>query len=209
MAYRPTEKTEARKRAQFKLLSESALAIVAEGGFKALTISSLATRADVATGTIYKYFEDKAEVCTHVFQVGSGKEVEMVRQSAFPEDPNKAGNPDCKARLSKAIVSFAERAIAGRRLAYALIAEPVDPLVEAERLEYRRAYAEIFRDLLLEGMKKGEFAEADASVQATAIVGALAETLVEPLGQAQEPLPESQQQILTNTILNFCLKAVA
>jgi hypothetical protein len=34
---------------------------------------------------------------------------------------------------------FAERALRNRRLAWALLAEPVDPLVDAERLAFREA----------------------------------------------------------------------
>ena len=37
------------------------------------------------------------------------------------------------------------RALRGRRLAWALLAEPVDPAVEAERLPFRRAYADGLR----------------------------------------------------------------
>jgi hypothetical protein len=37
-------------------------------------------------------------------------------------------------KLTAAIRTFANRALRGRRLAYALIAEPVDPEVEAVRL---------------------------------------------------------------------------
>lgn len=208
MAYRPTEKTQARKRAQLTLLLNSALAIVSESGFKALTIASLAERAGVATGTIYKYFQNKADLCTHVFRKGSGKEVELVRRTAFPEavDPDY-GSP-CSIRLDHTILAFAKRAIAGKRLAYALIAEPVDPLVEAERLAYRRAYAEIFKALLEEGMNAGEFEQADANILATAIVGALAETLVEPLGQSEPSWAEHNHELLIETIRRFCLKAV-
>ena len=36
------------------------------------------------------------------------------------------------------------RALAEPVRAYALIAEPVDPAVEAERLTFRRAYADLF-----------------------------------------------------------------
>jgi hypothetical protein len=35
--------------------------------------------------------------------------------------------------------AWAERALRNRRLAWALLAEPVDPLVDAERLAFREA----------------------------------------------------------------------
>ena len=37
-------------------------------------------------------------------------------------------------RIAAGVETFARRALRGRRLAWALLAEPVDPAVEAERL---------------------------------------------------------------------------
>lgn len=206
MAYRPTEKTEAKKRAQLKKLSDAAFAIVCEQGFSQLTIASVAERAEVATGTIYKYFQDKSELCTHVFRRGSGREVEVVRQTAFP-DRDVSKQESCKERLCRAIQSFSERAIAGRTLAYALLAEPIDTQVENERLLYRRAYAEVFEGLIQEGISKKEFIDQDARVAATAIVGALSETLVNSLEQSKELNTETAQE-LVQSIVQFSLRAV-
>mgnify|MGYP000075881974 CR=1 FL=1 len=208
MAYRPTEKTEARKKAQHKLLSDTALAIVSNDGFKALTIASLAQEAGVAIGTIYKYFEDKAALCTHVFKIASGKEVEMVRRSAFPEPSSDSEKLNCTERLEQTIQSFAERAIAGHKLAYALIAEPVSPDIEAERLIYRKAYADIFEHLIEQGIDTGEFRRQDTKVAATAIVGALAETLVSPLAHIVEQNINAPDEELFSSIKKFCLNAV-
>ncbi|TNC80989.1 MAG: TetR/AcrR family transcriptional regulator [Oleiphilus sp.] len=208
MAYRPTEKTEARKRAQHKLLSDTALNIVARGGFNALTVASLAEEAKVAIGTIYKYFKDKSAVCTHVFQRGSAREVETVEQCAFPEGVRPEDMADCRTRLEETIRVFSMRALAGHKLAYALIAEPIDPMVEAERLKYRQAYAEIFSRLVQEGVDKGEFRPQDSRVAATAIVGALAETLVGPLARVAEGQEDIGLEELVDSIKTFCLAAV-
>ena len=57
MAYRPTEKTLARKaELRSRLLNES-LELVSTGGFGALTIVAAATQAGMATGGVYKHFE--------------------------------------------------------------------------------------------------------------------------------------------------------
>ena len=74
---------------------------------------------------------------------------------------------------------FARRALAGRRMAWALIAEPVDPAVEAERLVFRRAYADVFR-ARLDGHPQPDLV-------AAALVGALAEALVGPLSPDEHP----------------------
>ena len=204
MAYRPTEKTEAHKRARNQSLLDAAISVVARGGFQALTISAVADEANVATGTVYKYFESKAHLCTEVFRAGSGREVEQVQAAAFPKERNQT----CLDRLNHAITIFAQRALAGHRLAYALIAEPVDPMVEAERLKYRHAYAGIFSSLIEEGIETHEFAEQDPALVAAAIVGALAETLVGPLGIGGPASGKFDERALIDGITTFCLKAV-
>ena len=162
----------------------------------------------MAIGTIYKYFKDKSDVCTHVFQRGSGREVEMVEQCAFPPDIPKSEWGNCKERLEQTIIVFSKRALAGHRLAYALIAEPIDPQVEAERLKYRASYADIFARLVEEGVTNGEFRPQDSRVAATAIVGALSETLVGPLAAVSRGQQDLQQKDIISSISDFCLNAV-
>jgi len=203
MSYRPTDKTEARKKSQHALLLSSAMKIVSIRGFQGLTIVAVAEEAEVATGTVYKYFESKAILCTEVFRQGSEKEVHQVQQAAFPDAPKS-----CKERLTHAIQTFAERAIAGHRLAYALIGEPVDPLVEIERLIYRQSYADIFDTLIAEGIKTGEFLPQDTRVTAAALVGTLSETLIGPLGPTTPSTTREKRLELVENIQTFCLRAI-
>jgi len=66
-------------------------------------------------------------------------------------------------------------------LAYALIAEPVDPAVESERLRLRRGYRDAFARVLEEGVAAGELRPHDVQTLAALLVGGLAEALVGPL----------------------------
>lgn len=202
MAYRPTEKTQARKAALKKRLLDAALLLVAGGGFSALTIQAVAQQAGIATGAIYKHFESKAQLCAEIFRLATEKEVRMVSQAALRE-----GRP--AARLLDAIETFAMRALRGQRLAYALIAEPVDTLVDAERLRYRQAYADIFEQLVEEGILAGDFPAQAAAVSAAALVGAITESLVGPLSWQTNTRPSVEQTRLIRSIQAFCLRAVA
>lgn len=202
MPYRPTEKTEARKAAMKKRVLDAALSLVAADGFNALTINAVAQQAGIATGAVYKHFASKAQLCAEVFRAATEKEVAVVRSSALRE-----GLPAI--RLLAAIQAFALRALRGRRLAYALIAEPVDVLVEAERLRYRHAYAEIFRLLVQEGIADGDFPEQIPAVSAAALVGIIAESLVGPLSWGMDTQPGIEQERLIRSIQAFCLRAVA
>ncbi len=204
MPYRPTEKTEARKKAQHKLLLSTALNIVAKQGFGNLTIALLAEQAQVAIGTVYKYFESKAVLCAEVFKLATEKEVARVQDAAFPESQGLK----CEQRLADAINIFSERALLGRNLAYALIAEPVEEMVQVERLKYRDAYADIFENLIKEGIETGEFCPQDARVSAAALVGTLAETLLGSIVLDRKAIKQMNQIEVITQIRGFCLRAV-
>lgn len=202
MAYRPTEKTEARKAELRARLLNAALNRVTAGGFKALTIVAVAQQAGIATGTVYKHFESKTHLCAEVFRVATQKEVAMVRATALGD-----GAP--AVRLLSAIETFAVRALRSPRLAYALIAEPVDTLVDEERLRYRQAYAEIFQQLVEDGVRLGAFPAQAPAVSAAALVGVISESLVGPLSWQVDTQPGLEQTTLIRSIQAFCLRAVA
>lgn len=204
MSYRPTEKTEARKKAQNDLLLTTALTLVARKGFQNLTIALLAEQAQVAIGTVYKYFDSKADLCSAVFRRATEKEVAQVQLAAFPEESKLS----CELRLANAIQVFSERALQGYRLAYALIAEPVDAIVQHERLKYRQAYAEIFEALIQEAVSAKEFCQQDAEVSAAALVGILSETLLGSIGSHISAAKAIDQQKLIKNIQECCLRAV-
>ncbi len=202
MAYRPTEKTMARKAAAKNGVLQAALLIVSTGGFSALTISAVAQQAGMATGAVYKHFESKAQLCAEVFRMATEKEVAVMQQAAWGE-----GAP--ASRLLHAIDTFAKRALRSQRLAYALIAEPVDALVDAERLRYRHAYAEVFQQLVEDGIRSGDFPVQAAAVSAAALVGVISESLVGPLSWRLDTQPHPEQTPLIRAIQVFCLRAVA
>ena len=205
MVYRATAKTEANKARQRQAIIKSARALVAKGGFAAVSIQAVAARADVATGSVYRHFDSKAELCAEIFRQATQREVDVVGETARQPGP-------ATERLVAVAHAFCERAIKGRIQAYALIAEPVDPAVDAERIKYREAYGNIFRQLIEDGMSQGVFPAQDATVGAAALVGALAETLVGPLAmhlQHNNDFNADEQAHLIHHITRFCLRAVA
>ena len=201
MAYRPTARTEARRLDTRHRILDAAEQRVRTGGFAAVAKSVIAAAADVATGTLYRHFDNKADLCTELFRSASRREVDEVRR--VTERPGSATG-----RLADTARNFARRAIRGRHLAYALIAEPLDPALEEERLLFRRAYADLFKALLDDGIAAGEFEAMDTGIAATALVGTMAETLVGPLAPANEPMDPTQQQHLADELSRFCLRAV-
>jgi AcrR family transcriptional regulator len=173
--YRPTERTEARRFATREAIVDAAHELIARGGYREAQVAAVAERAGAATGTVYRHFPSKAELFAEVFRRASQHEVDVTRAAGA------AAGPRALDRLAAAVEAFARRATRGRRLAWALIAEPVDPAVEAERLVFRRAYAAVFAEILEEGLASGELPPQNVALTAAALVGALGEALVGPL----------------------------
>jgi AcrR family transcriptional regulator len=176
MPYRPTERTRARLAAAKETIVDAALAQLAEGGYASASVVTVARRAGVATGTVYRHFPSKSDLFAEVFRRASQGEVDVLRRITSRGEP-------VRDRLAAWVEAFVRRALAEPVRAYALIAEPVDPVVEAERLHFRRAYADLFADALREGIGTGELPPHDPDLVAAAIVGALAEALVGPLAR--------------------------
>jgi AcrR family transcriptional regulator len=197
MAYRETERMRQRKEGVRREIVDTARRLVSHGGFRAAQMTAVAAGAGIATGTVYRYFPTQAELFAELFRIASQQEVDAMAAAARGSDSPVAG-------LRQALHRFTERALRNRRLAYALIAEPVGPLVEAERLKYRRAYAQVVEKLLREGQAQGLFAAQDAQLSAAAVVGALGEALLGPLVRPAASARES----VTDAIVEFCLRAV-
>jgi AcrR family transcriptional regulator len=199
VAYRPTPRTEARRAEVRERIIRAAWDLIAHGGYAEARVATVAKRADVATGTVYRHFPSKAELFAEVFRRASQREV-----NAMAEATRDDGRPAAD-RAATAAEIWARRALRGRRLAYALLAEPVDPLVEAERLEFRRTYRDVLGTLIAEGVAAGELPDQDPDVTAAALVGALGEALVGPLSPIGG---EADADALIAHVVSFWLRAL-
>lgn len=196
MAYRKTQRVREQFADKRVRILDAARKLVSREGFRGTGIDAVAAAADMATGTLYRYFPSKAALFVEVASRVSEREVGIVVSIARKTDPPKA-------RLQAAVEIFSVRALANRKLAYALIVEPSDPEVEAVRLLYRRKLAEAFGSIIVAGIDAGEFAPQDASVSGTCIVGALMEALIGPLAR-----DDAEAERLVDQIARFCDAAV-
>ena len=78
MAYRSTERTEARRAETRKRITIAARELIAEGGYVAAPVAAVADRAGVAVGTVYRYFPSKSELFAEVFREASQHEVDSI-----------------------------------------------------------------------------------------------------------------------------------
>jgi AcrR family transcriptional regulator len=174
MPYRRTEKVSRRLAERREAILAAARALAAEGGMAAVQIAPVAARAGVAAGTVYRYFQSKTELVAAVVAAVSERELAAVRRAADAA-------PGPLSALAAAVTTLAARALHRRRLAWAVIAEPVDPEIDAVRLAYRQALAAELETRLAAAVRAGLLPEQDVRLSAPALVGALMEGLIGPL----------------------------
>jgi AcrR family transcriptional regulator len=192
MAYRRTAAVQARLDASRRGILKAAITLLTEHGYAGCTVAAVAARAGVATGTVYRHFPDKATLLTEVFRTAATREISAV--AAAVRRP--ATVPD---KIIAVIDTFAGRAFKSPRLAYALLAEPVDPAVDAERLVFRRAYRDLVAATVTDGVTRGLLPPQNPYVTAAALVGAIAETLVAPLAAGSSE-PDTIPALITFTL---------
>ena len=200
MAYRRTTNIGARLADTRRRILNAARELVAEGGFAAAQMTEVARKSGVATGTLYRYFTSKEELCRQVFREVSAREMNVLAGIA-------ANGAPARERLEEVLRTFATRAVRGRRLAHALLAEPVDLGLIEERGRFRRTHGEIFAGILEDGIASGEFPPLDTRIAAACIAGAIPAALVGPLAPESHELDENGERVV-EAIVNFCLAGV-
>ncbi len=201
MAYRQTSAVQARRHEARVRILLAAQASVAEQGFSGTHMTGIARRAGVATGTLYNHFPSQAALFTELFRRVSGHELALARVAV-------SGNGAVSARLEKSLGEWCRRAIESGRLAYALLAEPVDVAVARERMAFQSAYIRLYAELIDEGVAAGEFPPQNSTVAAAGLIGALAEILVHPLAAGGSKSEIADREALIGDILAFCMGGI-
>jgi AcrR family transcriptional regulator len=194
MPYRRTPAIQARLDDQRAAIVAAAAGLLAEGGYAGCSMAAVAARAGVAAGTVYKHFTGKVELVAEIFRTIVTHEVQVVRAAAA-----SGSAAECTTAV---VETFARRALKSPRRAYVLLVEPVDPLIDELRLEFRRAFRDVITESIGRGVSTGELPPQNASVVAAALVGALGEALVGPLATGAED-PDT-----IPTLIEFTLRAI-
>jgi AcrR family transcriptional regulator len=176
----------------------AAIELLEEGGYAAATVAAVAARSNVAAGTLYRHFPSKEDLFVEVFRATAEHEL-----AAMYEASSKQGN--VAEKLDAVVREFTTSALDQPRLAWALGYEPVDPLVDAERLTYRQTYRERLADLLRIGIANGELPPQDADLAAASLIGAISEALVSPLSPVGKDV---EVETLIGSLSRFCRRAV-
>ena len=154
--------------------------LIEQGGYGSASVVAIADRAGVAAGTLYRHFVSKEELFLEVFRDVCAGEERAMRAAADDAGPGAVD------RLEAVLATFAHRALQNRSLAWALLAEPVDPQVDAERLAYRERYASLVAAELRAAVDAREIPRQEVAFTAAALVGGCGEALVGPLSSVNE-----------------------
>lgn len=182
-----------------RLLS-AAVEVLQDGGYGAASVAAISTRAGLAAGTLYRHFPSKADLFVEVFRTVADQELAAI-QSAV-DIAATAGE-----RIDAVVATFAARALARPRLAWALVYEPLDPAVDAQRVAYRRECSRRLAMLVREHVEAGELPSQDPDTTAAALIGAIAEALVGPLAPAAGGGVADHDAVIAS-LTAFCRRAV-
>ncbi|MDE4142236.1 TetR/AcrR family transcriptional regulator [Phaeobacter gallaeciensis] len=181
-------------------LLAAAIELVSEIGFKDAQISLIAERAGLAQGTLYRNYKSRTALLVKVVSHVSQHEVDVVAGIAMGDEPA----PEI---LRHCAYTFGSRAIRGRQLGYALVAEPVESEIEVERLRYRQKLMRVFETVIERGIREGAFVDQPVQVSSACIVGSLFEALVGPIARVNDT-SEADQLAQVEAIADFCVRAV-
>ena len=200
MAYRRTEHVVRRLNARHDAIVDAARDAAASGGMAAIQIAPVAARAGVAAGTVYRYFPGKIELVGALVESVAGQEIEAVRRAADAA-------PGPLSALAAAIATFGARALRQSKLAWAVIAEPVDTDTDVVRQQFRRDLAAEIEVRIRAAIEGGHLPEQDAQLAARSLLGALLEGLIGPLAPENIDAPlHSREAVQTLTL--FALRGL-
>lgn len=196
MAYRRTERENARLAARGAAIVRAAQALAGESGLRAVQIAPVAGRAGVAAGTVYRYFPSKEDLVAAVVNGTAERELAAIRAAA-------AAAPGTLSRLAAAIMAFGAGALRMRRLAAAMLAPA---LGEGGSASFRRRVTGELEGLINAAIAGGHLPEGPGAVLAAAVLAAMVECLTGPLAPVAAG-PEAERDAVQASAV-FALRAL-
>jgi len=177
---------------------DAAAEVVEAEGYGAASVAVIAERAGTSTGALYRHFPSKAALFVEVFRRAAERQLDAMYAAA-------ATRESFADKFQAVLTEYATAALANRRLTWALVYEPVDPLVDAERLAYRRRFCDEMARLLGGAVAADEIPDQDAELSAAAVVGAMAEALVGPISPISSRVAADE---VVAAVVRLCRRAV-
>jgi AcrR family transcriptional regulator len=200
MVYRRTHQVMKRLAARRSAILAAARETASSGGMAAVQIAPVAVRANVAAGTVYRYFPSKADLISELIAEVARDELIAIRGAADAA-------PGPSSALAAALGTVALNMVTHGKLAWGILAEPVDVDVAAMRLASRREITGEIEARIVAAVRAGHLPAQDTSLAATALLGALHESLVGPLAPDHTDDPARLRDVVQAATL-LALRAV-
>jgi AcrR family transcriptional regulator len=149
---------------------------------------------------VYRYFPSKADLISELIAEVSRDKLAAIRRAADAA-------PGPSSALAAAVTTVAVHVASHRKLAWGILAEPVDVDVTASRLASRREIAGEIELRIVAAVRAGHLPAQDTALAATALLGALHESLVGPLAPDNLDDPVRLRDAVQTTTL-LALRAV-
>ncbi len=151
---------------------EAAERVFVRKGYHAATISEIAREAEFGVGTLYRFFEGKADLYARVVE-------EHVRNFMGLLEERLAGQPDAEAAIA-ALIELRLTGVERNREFFRVFLETspnarLDPAyaLPASCREFHDRYMETVRGIFTQGIRSGQFHEADPLYLALCLEGAM------------------------------------
>ena len=151
-------------------------------------------------GTVYRYFPSKADLISELIAEVSRDELAAIRRAADAA-------PGPSSALAAAVTTVAVHVLSQRKLAWGILAEPVDVDVSVSRLASRREISGEIAARIDAAVRAGHLPAQDTALAATALLGALHESLVGPLAPENMDDPARLRDAV-QTVTLLALRAV-
>jgi AcrR family transcriptional regulator len=193
MPYRRTENVVRRLAEREQTIVEAARSAARSGGMQAVQIATVAERAGIASGTVYRYFSSKSDLVSELIGTVAERTLDAMRQAADAA-------PGPLSALAATIAMLASHTLDERRLAWAAIAEPAQPEIEHLRIDFRKGLIAELEARIASAVRHGYLPGQDLAIAAPAIVGALLEGLIGPLAPELDD-PVKRREAVQNATL--------
>jgi AcrR family transcriptional regulator len=194
MPYRRTENVVRHLAERERAILAAATSIAAESGMGAVQIAAIAARAQIAAGTVYRYFPSKTDLIAKMIAALAAHELAAMRAAADAA-------PGPLSALAACLATFAARALYTRRLIWAVSGEPVEAQVDVLRLDFLQALAGELETRIRTALDGGLLPAQDIRIAAPAMIGALLEGLIGPLAPHEEAAAAQREAVQSATLL--------
>jgi TetR/AcrR family transcriptional regulator, multidrug resistance operon repressor len=152
-----------------KAILESALVLITEKGFQGSPMSQVATKAGVAAGTIYHYFESKDELIGEIFKYVSEGRKEAIYVNVDSSKPFKE-------RFFTSWRNLYDFYINNPKIIFFLEQYLNSPYFKNQCVEDKESFHQALEKFLVEGWKQKAFREMDAQLLQSLVHGSIITT---------------------------------